>query len=819
MVSAEDWVRLQAHFEALCDRPRDEQIEVLRALDLSPELKAELASLLAFDQPTGGLESLSRAVQDLSRKLDGQDLIGTSVGAYRLTDRLGAGGMGEVYLAERDDGRFQARVAIKFVAAASLHARALFERERHVLARLNHPAIARIIDAGEDPACGSYLVMEYVDGQAIDQATREHAAGPRQVLQWIAAAADAVSFAHQNLVLHRDLKPAHLLITGDGGLKILDFGVAGLLDQRSEDAQATAQSSFTPRYAAPEQILNQSASTRTDVYALGLILFELLSRGRGAFGDRPEAMAERKLDDNRQPLPELAGLTRAQHRDLRAILSQCLAREPAARYSGPVELALDLRAVLDDEPVRARHASWLESGWRWCRRHRLASVAMAVALCSVVVGTSLVLRYAHQAELDRQRAMEEAGKAQASNEFLADLFSGSTPGRSQGPETTARELLERGRARMREELVDQPEMQAYLEFVIARSYMYLGLYDEALALIESPTPIQSRTLRNDRALLKARLLALKGEYTNVIRHLSTLDFDRFEPLQRAQAELSRSTALVNLNDIPAARVAADRVLEWAGPSERGLEMRASAQNMLAVIAYNEADFDRARALFEDLLATRIRQFGESHAETALVIHNLAGLSYAMGDLSSALAQYEQAASLFQEHFGVENRSFTMVQRALGMTQRKLGNADQALETFARTLDLIEDWSGSDNPNWREVQMQRIDLLVLVGRDDEARAALLDFGPLDPEDWEGRRSEACRWARLRAAMSLPEDIARWCDALDHEPDNLRPGQDYLRARIALASGAADFDTHRIRALESIALISPPDPLLELAIRRL
>jgi len=819
MVSAADWDRLQRHFEALCDLPRAEQLKALDSLGLSAEEKDELKSLLDFDQSAEGLETVSDVVRVLSKELQGDELIGTRIAPYRLTGLLGAGGMGEVYLAERDDGRFQARVAIKFVAAASLRARALFDRERQILARLNHPSIARIIDAGEDARLGAYLVMEFVDGQAIDEAASDRSSSSLQRLQWIAAAAEAVAFAHQNLVLHRDLKPAHLLITQDGSLKILDFGVAGLLDQRSEDAQSTAQTSFTPRYAAPEQILNQPATTRTDVYALGLILFELLAGGRGAFGDRTVAMAERKLESARRALPPVVGLTRAQQRDLRAIVARCLARSPDDRYASPADLAVDLNAVIADQPVRVRHANWLESGWRWCRRHRLTSVALAVAMSSVVLGTSLVLRYANQAQLDRERALAEASKARASTEFLADLLSGSTPGPSQGPETTARDLLERGRDRLQDELADQPGTQAYLELVMARSFMFLGLYDDALTLLDRPIPSEEIEIRNDRALLKTRLLLFKDDYIGAAEHLEAQPVDEFTPSQRAQAELSRSTALINLNDIPGARQAAEQVVVWSERMDDGFEMRASAQNMLGVIAYNERDFERARVMFEELLATRIRQYGESHAETALAINNLAGVSYAMGDLERALEQYERAEALFEAHFGVENRSFAMVQRALAVTHRRLGNADLALQGFDRTLEVIENWTGRDNPNWREVQMQRIDLLILIELDAEARAALELAGPMDARNWEGRPDEACRWAYLRAAMSLTEDIARWCEALGPEPDHLRPGQDFLRARIARAASSTDFEALRARAIDSIQLISPPDPLLELAIRRL
>ncbi|OAB60786.1 hypothetical protein AY599_03540 [Leptolyngbya valderiana BDU 20041] len=819
MVSAADWARLQGHFEALCDLPRAEQARALDALDLGAEERAELESLLDFDRPGEGLDPVSEAVRALSDELQGEDLTGTRIGPYRLTGRLGAGGMGEVHLAERDDGRFQARVAIKFVAAASLRARALFERERQILARLNHPSIARIIDAGEDARLGAYLVMEFVDGRAIDEAAGDRSSSPLQRLQWMAAAAEAVAFAHQNLVLHRDLKPAHLLITKDCSLKILDFGVAGLLDQRSEDGQSTAQTSFTPRYAAPEQILNQPATTRTDVYALGLILFELLAEGQGAFGDRIAAMAERKLEGARRALPPVPGLNRTQQRDLRAILARCLARSPEDRYAGPADLAVDLKAVIADEPVRARQTNWLESGWRWCRRHRLASAALAVAFASVVLGTSLVLRYANQAQLDRERALVEASKARASTEFLADLLSGSTPGPSQGPETTARDLLERGRDRLQEELADEPGTRAYLELVMARSFMFLGLYDDAMALIDRPVAVDETGIRNDRALLKARLLLFEGDYVGAAEHLDAQPIDEFTPAQRARAELSRSTALINLNDIPGAREAAEQVVVWSERMDDGLEMRASAQNMLGVIAYNERDFERASGMFEELLETRTRQYGDSHAETALVINNLAGISYAMGDLARALDQYERSAALFEAHFGVENRSFAMVQRALAMTHRRLGNAERALEGFDRTLEVIEHWSGRDNPIWREVQMQRIDLLILLDRDEEARAALERAGPLESQNWEGRPDEACRWAYLRAAMALPEDIARWCEALGPEPDHLRPGQDFLRARIARAVGSADFESKRTRAIDSIELITPPDPLLVSAIRRL
>ena len=822
MVSAEDWALVQGHFDALCDLPRDQQQAALEALELSAALKTELIQLLAFDRPHTGSDPLSAAVVEITRSMDGVNLIGEVIGAYRLTRPLGVGGMGEVYLAERADGAYQAQVAVKFLTTNARRGRFLFERERQVLARLSHPAIAKIFDAGEHPRLGAYLVMEYVEGQAIDQAVEQGSNGPRSSLtriKWMVDAAEAVAYAHQSLVLHRDLKPDHLLLTADGQLKILDFGVAGLLDEDSDQVDVTGQASFTPRYAAPEQILNQPATTRTDVYALGLILFELMTGGCGAFGDRPDAIAERKLADQRENLPRRADLTRSQQRDLRAIVFRCLARTPEQRYNGPAELAFDLRALLADQPINARPSGWWEAGWRWGRRHRLAGAALIIAGLSVVVGTTQVLRYAHQARLERQVAVLEASKAQATSDFLAGLFSDSTPGQERGPDTTARELLIRGRERIDQEMADQPDTRAHLEVVMARSFMFLGLYEDAMALIEASPEVGDQELLNQRALLKARVLLLKGEYEQLLAYLEALDLEGMSRNDQARVEISRATARINLNDIPGARDAAQRARSLADDSDRGLEMRATAVNMLAVIAYNARDLDLARSGFEDLLATRIQRFGENHAETALAIHNLAGVSYAQGDLPAALDYYTTSSEMFESYFGVENRSFAMVQRALGMTHRKLGNADQSMASFDRSLEVIEAWSGTENSFWREVLMQKIELLILMNDELRAKELLLAFGDLNLQDWQGRQANACRWARMRAALSLPESTARWCADLGPEPDHLRPGQTYLRARIAKLGGGDDYSRLRARALESLDLINPPDPLLEAAILRL
>jgi serine/threonine-protein kinase len=331
-VTPEQWAEVRRLFETLCDLPREEAQRRLVEADAPEAVRRQVAELLTFDD-SSELDRLARGVSHLSQGMADEDLRGERLGAWRLLSPLGEGGMGEVYLAERADGRYEARVAIKFLALSGRRARQLFERERTILARLQHPAIAHLIDAGEHPRLGAWLAMAYVDGESLGELAIAGSLAMEQALSCMVEAARAVAFAHRNLVLHRDLKPEHLMRDRDGQLKVLDFGVATLLQDAAGQAEQTGRASFTPRYAAPEQILGQATTTRTDIYALGLVLHELLCGGSGAFGEEPERLTERKLAGRRERIGHVAGLGRRQWRDLDAVIARCLAVSPEHRYS------------------------------------------------------------------------------------------------------------------------------------------------------------------------------------------------------------------------------------------------------------------------------------------------------------------------------------------------------------------------------------------------------------------------------------------------------------------------------------------------------
>ncbi len=325
-MNPEQWQAVRAWFETLCDLPPAQREQRIAGSGLDPAAMTLLRSMLAADGGSALREDAAAHSPEVVAALAPDHRPGSLVGPWRIEALIGAGGMGRVYRAHREDGRFEGLAAIKFVAEAANPD--LFRHERHVLARLAHPGIARLLDAGEDAHGQPYLVMEFIAGEAIDHWCQSRNADARTRMGLAIAAARAIAHAHAQWVLHRDLKPANLLVDGDGAIKVLDFGVAKLLDRSATDPQHTTGRYFTLRHAAPEQIAGEATGTGVDLYALALVLYELLS-GVHPFaptGGDDRGLAERTLAGGPTPLrrslaPALradAGLSEARLRDLEA---------------------------------------------------------------------------------------------------------------------------------------------------------------------------------------------------------------------------------------------------------------------------------------------------------------------------------------------------------------------------------------------------------------------------------------------------------------------------------------------------------------------
>src|ERR1700722_13816674 len=449
---------------------------------------------------------------------------GDRIGPYRILRTLGVGGMGEVYLAERADAEFEQLVAIKVVYGSLRGIQSRLKFERQILAQLDHPNIAHLLDGGSLPDGTAYMVMEYVDGVPIDaycDSNRLDIVARLKLFQTVCA---AVHYAHQNLIVHRDLKPSNILVTAAGVPKLLDFGIAKLLDERQAGHHTLTVTHadiriMTPDHASPEQVRGQAITTSSDVYVLGVLLYRLLT-GTGPFfipsmrlTDIERAICEKdpllpSQAVNVVDSPEACGIADARgagaHRlrrilrgDLDTIVIMAMRKEPERRYASAQQMASDIQRYLEGKPVIARRDTMSYRTAKFVRRHWLpvtASVSVVFLIIAFAATTyEQSLRIA--AERDRvteQRAMAERERTRAEevSSFLVNLFKLSDPQENRGNQVTARELLDSGAKRLQSELQDQPATKAALLSTVGAVYDSLGQYREALPILTESLTLQ-----------------------------------------------------------------------------------------------------------------------------------------------------------------------------------------------------------------------------------------------------------------------------------------------------------------------------------------
>lgn len=527
------WRRIEELFALAAELSPAERAALLsRECGDDDDLRRELERLLAADATpiSAGLTRAVGTAIDEAAADRGENLLGSLVGAYRLVSILGRGGSGTVYLAQRIDREYTTQVAVKVVDGSLMDpdlARRI-RAERQILADLDHPGIARLLDAGAT-ACGEpCLIMEYVRGEPIDaycdRARLDVAARVRLFLQ----VCTAVEYAHRNLVVHRDLKPANILVTPAGVPKLLDFGIAKLLDTRNGPAAAgqtrLGERLLTPQYASPEQFSGGRITTASDVYALGVVLYELLS------GRRPYDTAtsspfelERAIWRNEPPPPSLAltrrtaaentraqtgvlrsttphGLRKSLRGDLDAIVLKALRREPAQRYGSVEQLTEDLRRYLNSEPVRARRGGWSYTARRFLVRNA-AGVAVSFGFVLAIAAFAAVnaLQARHLAA-QRDRASEERARAEAVSAFVLEVFGSADPFATSASELTARELLDMASTRIAGDTGQDPEVRARLLETLGHAYLRQGVVDTAFKLLDEA--LQARNLQRPRDRLK-----------------------------------------------------------------------------------------------------------------------------------------------------------------------------------------------------------------------------------------------------------------------------------------------------------------------------
>ncbi len=698
VIDEERWRRASPYLDQMLDLPpADRPYCLARLREQDAALATDVASLLAEHHALHAEGFL----EDGPGLLPGApSLAGVKMGAYTLEQPIGQGGMGSVWLASRSDGRFEGKAAVKVLNAA-LAGRTggeRFKREGTILARLTHPHIARLIDAGVSGTGQPYMILEYIDGRHIDQYCEEQTASLEARIRLFLDVLSAVAHAHANLIVHRDLKPSNVLVTRDGQVKLLDFGVAKLLedDAHGHDPALTreAGAGLTPKYAAPEQVSGGPITTATDVYALGVLLYVLLS-GQHPVGAGTMSAAEivkgivetepRRLSAVASP----ARVRRAVEGDLETIVGKALKKDPAERYASIAGFADDLRRFVEHKPISARPDTFRYRAGKFMRRHRRG---LAVAAAAVVFVGCVIAFYTVKLATERDRAALQADRASRISELLTGLLISVDPYRdpeAQAP--TVLGLLDLGAERVKRDLAGRPELQAEMFTVIGRVYQRMGLHAKAQPLLE-------------QALILGRA-AFGAEHVNVAQSLNDLGV-----LHREHGNVAASQPLL----------------------EESLAMRrrllGSEDKLVAVTALELARTlrdrgldDRAEPFIRESLAIRRKIFGEQHRETATSKNDLGQLLWDRGDLEGAETVLRESFATSAALLGADHPNTAVTRGNLAMVLNDKGDRATAETMLRDTMASQRHSVGVRHPNYAQTLYKLSVVLLGQGRIEEAHA--------------------------------------------------------------------------------------------------
>jgi eukaryotic-like serine/threonine-protein kinase len=764
------WARAERLFDTVADMPPEERSAYLvQVCADDAELRAYVESLADSDVAGDSvIEDSIRQVLALAVPEEAPgDVVGERVGPYRIVRVLGSGGMGVVYLAERADEQFRQQVAIKLVRQRLVDPE-IEERlvgERQILANLQHPNIARLFDGGTTTDGTPYLVMEYIDGVPIDDYCDMRCLNINERLELFRTICSAVHYAHQNLIVHRDIKASNILVTADGTPKLLDFGIAKLLDAGGAATDGLTRQGvlmMTPENAAPEQVLERPVTTATDTYALGVLLYRLLC-GHPPYrigGRKPREMAE--IICERQPLPPSAmvnqelppsrppepfaarqapeaisrrrgsdpeRLARRLRGDLDNIVLAALRKEPTRRYRSVSELSEDIRLHLASLPVHARAATWSYRTGKFLRRHT-AGAAMSALLVVLLIAFGAVMT------VQNQRIAQERDTAEEVSTFLEEIFMAPDPGNARGLDVTAKDILAAGARKISAELSGRPHIQATLMQTIGRVYFNLGEYEPSIAMLEASLAIR----RHMYGEWHREVASAKNELAASLIRVAQYDRARrllMEALETNRSLGASSTAaaanLYNLTNLAqdtgeleeAERYARESISIYESHGEPYAREIAEGKNALARILHNRNELHAAEQLYREAIAEVTEHLGEDHPLIAWYLQNLAVTLQAKGDLDAAEAMFLESMSVTRKVLGEEHDLLGGSLVMLGTLLHDRGQYDEAAQAFQDALVMHRNGMGAEHP-YVAYDMTRLAMLEHdVGRLDEAESLLRD----------------------------------------------------------------------------------------------
>jgi serine/threonine protein kinase len=730
-LSPEQWRALAPYLDQALEMEEDQRAAWLVSLAAeNPTLAAQLAPLLEEHAHLAKAGFMDANVTPSPFAEPG--LAGQVIGSYTLLSLIGQGGMGSVWLAERNDGRFQRRVAVKFLNLALVGRtnEERFKREGAILGRLAHPNIAELVDAGVSSAGFPYLVLEYVEGDHIDRYCDQHKLDVESRIRLFLDVTSAVDHAHANLIVHRDLKPSNILVSTEGQVKLLDFGIAKLIEIKDSDSALTALTApggqvLTPEYAAPEQITGAPVTTVTDVYALGILLYLLLT-GEHPAGDKQKTPAElvkaivetdpqrlsdvvttngdaKRAEDNaaqRTTTPDK--LQRLLRGDLETIVAKALKKEPQERYSSAYAFSVDLERYLYNEPISARPDSFGYRAAKFIRRNRVVVALTSLAVLAVTVGLVAALLQSRTIRRERDIALQERNHALNVTEFVTGIFKLSDPDQARGKNATVREVLDRAAEQIDKNLSHDPVTRAQMMYVMGEVYDNLGALPRAESLTEEALNIQTKLLGPDnpetltsKSLLGVILLE-QGHYA---------DAEKLQ--QECLTTRTRVLGPEHIDTVRSMRRLAG-VFGWEGRSEEsqnllrralaiqrrtlGREhpetlMTANALAATIVDAKDKAKYTGAETIQRDALESERQVFGLEHPDTLNAMLTLA-------EVLRLQERYTEAETVSRETLRIKSRVLgaehgdTLVQASeLASILAAAGRYQESEQLYRETRDL------------------------------------------------------------------------------------------------------------------------------------
>jgi serine/threonine-protein kinase len=735
--------RIDEIFSAALELPDSERERYLdSACKDETSLRAAVDRLLAaseepchFLEP--GIARQGSLWHELSTELiNGRSIVaGDHIGVYEIIRELGSGGMAVVYQARRADGQYEQEVALKILKEGrnSEDMTLRFHQERQILASLNHSGIARLIDGGVTRDGRPVIVMEQVDGEPIDAYCDRHRLTVEARLQLFVEVVRAVHYAHQNLVVHRDLKPSNILVTSTGQVKLLDFGIAKLLDHEARSTLAPETRSsvrvLTPEYASPEQVRGSPITTASDIYQLGLLLYELLSGSRAyRLKGRTPSEIERMICDQ-EPIPPSAGITenagengelpqriselrqtrpeRLRKRlagDLDTIVLMALHKEPQRRYGTVEQLAQDIERHLVGLPVSARRSTF---GYRLRKLIKRHTMAVASSLSMVLLIAAVIFFYTSRLADERDRARLEAEKANQVSTYLEGLFQATDSFQSRGEEISAAEMLDQEVRRVATELEDQPDLQVEMRILLANIYRRLGMFDNAGELLEQVVSAHSQLAGDEQLASTSSLMRLADIYFEqgrfdeaeplyqqaIISYEKVLDSD---DLQLADARWGLGELYLRWGKFPKAeavlkQVVAVRELHLGEDHPLVIESRAS-------LLFVQERFMEAEPLYHKALEAKRRMLGSNHVDVAYCLRLVGWTASTRGRCDEAERYHREELAILEHNFGPSYYDLGYPLQRLASCAEIRGQYREAGELFERTLKIQRETLGLDHPD-------------------------------------------------------------------------------------------------------------------------